>query len=162
MQSREYQKLFRHYKDVHKAVEVDPRDVIVWAVDHRLLDLPDVDPIAVAAKSLSRALREEVRRDGTTGRPYRANVSVTPDNPRQPTLWGDIDEVDRKFAHKAFQLRRKQMVGDAVQLSLDLDHWNSAHPKEGPIALVLDFTDDVEEAKVMMAPPDDGDAALIN
>ena len=43
--------------------------------------------------------------------------------------------------------RRQQMVGDALQLDLDAEHWNNINPNEVPIQLPLDFTDDVEWAK---------------
>ncbi|MCB9507831.1 MAG: hypothetical protein H6697_09230 [Myxococcales bacterium] len=36
------------------------------------------------------------------------------------------------------------MVGDAVQLSFDAEHWNSIHPAEEPIKIELDFAPDVE------------------
>lgn len=60
------------------------------------------------------------------------------------TLWADIDLAPRPFAKKAFVQRREQMVGDAVQLTLDADHWNAVNPTEEPINMVMDFTDDVE------------------
>ncbi|KAI3597733.1 hypothetical protein D8I24_6549 [Cupriavidus necator H850] len=41
--------------------------------------------------------------------------------------------------------RRQQMVADAVHLKIDEMIWNSRHPDEQPIQLVMDFTEDVEE-----------------
>ena len=43
--------------------------------------------------------------------------------------------------------RREQMVGDGLQLSLDVDHWNSINPEDEPIVVPLDFTEDVEWRK---------------
>jgi len=43
--------------------------------------------------------------------------------------------------------RREQMVGDGLQLTLDVDHWNGINPKEEPIQIPLDLTDDVEWRK---------------
>ena len=48
---------------------------------------------------------------------------------------------------KSMVMRREQIVGDALQLSFDADHWNSIHPEEEPILMPLDFTDDVEWRK---------------
>ena len=42
-------------------------------------------------------------------------------------------------------MRREQMVGDGVQLTLDAMHWNNINPKEEPITIPLDFTEDIEE-----------------
>ncbi len=50
----------------------------------------------------------------------------------------------RRIAQKAFVQRREQMVGDALQLALDVNHWNRVHEHEDPIVMPLDFTDDVE------------------
>ena len=36
------------------------------------------------------------------------------------------------------------MVGDAVQLTLDMQHWNNKNPNEEPIVIPVDFTEDVE------------------
>jgi len=49
--------------------------------------------------------------------------------------------------------RREQMVGDAVSLSDDADHWNRVHPSEEPIQIPLDFEFDVMLRR--NAPPDD-------
>jgi hypothetical protein len=63
------------------------------------------------------------------------------------TFWVDIDEASRKIMHKSLIQRREQMVGDAVQLSFDAEHWSLSHPKETPIEIPLDFTEDVEWRK---------------
>ena len=47
--------------------------------------------------------------------------------------------------HKSLIMRREQMVGDGVQLTLDAMHWNNINPKEEPITIPLDFTEDIEE-----------------
>lgn len=110
------------------------------------------------AEQLSAAAREEVRRDNVTGRPYRANLAVVQwVNGAQLTLWHDIDVAPRRIAHKAFVQRREQMVGDALQLTLDINHWNRVHEYEDPIVMPLDFTDDVEWR--LNAPDADSKAA---
>lgn len=97
------------------------------------------------AEQFSGVARDETRRDEVTGRPYRANVAVTEwHEGTQTTLWTDIDEAPRKVAHKSFVQRREQMVGDAVQLTLDVDRWNRVHANEEAINMPLDFAFDVE------------------
>lgn len=97
------------------------------------------------AEQFSSVAREQTRKDETTGRPYRANLAVTEwREGTQITLWTDIDEAPRKVAHKAFVQRREQMVGDAVQLTLDVDRWNSVHAADEPIVMPLDFAFDVD------------------
>jgi hypothetical protein len=63
----------------------------------------------------------------------------------QATLWTDIDEAPRPIAHKALKQRREQMIGDALHLAYDVEHWNRINPNERPIQMPLDFTDDVAE-----------------
>jgi hypothetical protein len=110
------------------------------------------------AEQLSAAAREEVRHDPVTGRPYRANLAVVQwTNGSQLTLWHDIDVAPRRIAHKAFVQRREQMVGDAVQLTLDVSHWNRVHADEEPIVMPLDFAEDVEWR--LNAPDQDDKAA---
>lgn len=99
-----------------------------------------------------------MRHDKVTGRPYRANLAVVQwNNGQQLTLWHDIDVAPRRVAHKAFVQRREQMVGDALQLTLDVTHWNRVHEGEDPIVMPLDFTDDVEWR--LNAPDQDDKAA---
>lgn len=67
----------------------------------------------------------------------------------QGYLWIDIDEAPRGPMQRSLVMRREQIVGDALQLSFDADHWNSIHTDEEPIILPLDFTDDVDERKII-------------
>ena len=145
-QTLEMQALIRHYKQVTGETEVDMRKVAEFAVEKRGWQLPPpVDPMDAFARKLARAAREEIRHDKETGEPYRVNHAVTQQTARgQMTLWVDIDEASRKHIHKSLTMRREQMVGDAVQLYNDQDHWNRSHPDEEPIQLPLDFGPDVE------------------
>ena len=61
----------------------------------------------------------------------------------------------RAHVEKAVGQRRKQIVGDCWQLQMDRDHYNSEHPAEEPIQLILDFTDDVEEMMFAAGISDD-------
>lgn len=149
--SETFQKILRYYKDqTGKRDAVSAGVVADWAVKRGLLELPKpINPRTRLADEMSKAWREELRRDPVTGRPYRANHAVTSSQKdgRNHTLWGDIDEVPRAFMQKAFTQRREQIVGDCFQLSLDVDHFNGSRPKEEPINLPLDFTEDVDERK---------------
>jgi hypothetical protein len=73
------------------------------------------------------------------------------------TFWIDIDEAPRRTMHKSLVQRREQMVGDALQLSLDMDHWNDRNKNEEPILLPLDFEFDVQLRK--MGTSDVGEAS---
>lgn len=146
-QNQAFQEAIRLYKKKTGITEVDLKEVAKFAVKHLGIKLPEpVDPLDLLAKKIAIAAREETRTDKVTGRPYRANHAV-PKVGSQQSLWVDIDEASRPLMQKSLIKRRDGIIGDALQLSLDADHWNSINAKEEPIAIPLDFTEDVEERK---------------
>ena len=146
-QNQAFQEAIRLYKKKTGLTEVDLKEVAKFAVEKLGHKLPDpVDPLDVLAKKIASAAREETRTDKVTGRPYRANHAI-PKQGSQQTLWIDIDEAPRPLIQKSLVKRRDGIIGDALQLSLDVDHWNGANPSEEPIIIPLDFEEDVEERK---------------
>lgn len=143
------QRIIRQYKEKTGKTEVTMREVAQFAHEAGWPLPKPLDPLDLLAKSFSEAAREEVRHDAKTGRPYRVNHAITQSAPTgvQFTFWVDIDETNRKYMEKSATQRREQVVGDVYQLSLDLDHWNSAHPTEEPILLQTEFADDIEWRK---------------
>ncbi|WP_206605438.1 hypothetical protein [Rhodoblastus acidophilus] len=152
------QRLIRAYRDETGKREIDMKEVAKWAVGKGWPLPTPKSPIDILAQNFSEAAREETRRDTKTGRPYRANhsFSVTQGN-QQLHLWIDIDEADRGPMLKSAVTRREQMVGDGLQLTLDLMHWNSINPDKPPIELPMDLTFDIELR--LSAPDEDDDAA---
>ncbi len=144
---RDRLKLLRWFKQETGQLDVSMREVAKWAHERKGYALPKpIDPYDVFARQLSRAARQEVRHDETTGRPYRANHAFTESiGGEQLTLWFDIDEKPlRRKMHKSLIQRREQMVGEAVQFTLDQAHWNHTNPDQEPIRLPMDLADDVE------------------
>lgn len=107
------------------------------------------------ARDMADSLREEYRID-KAGRRYRSKLAVT--DGRQGSFWGDIDTSPRKHVEKNIAQRRRQIVGDCYQLETDRQHYNSAHPDEEQLRLVLDFSEDVAE-KLIADGIDDKKAA---
>lgn len=143
---QELQRLYWWYKEETGKTEVDLDDVVRFAVKkHYKLPTPQ-SPEDRLKKMIAKAIRQEVKHDKVTGKPYRVNHHYT-ESGTQRHLWVDIDEAPRKAIFTSFQARREQMVGDGLQLSLDVDHWNSANPDKEPIQIVMDFTEDIEERK---------------
>jgi hypothetical protein len=117
----EMQRLIKQYKFETGAREVDMHEVARWMTAQGWPLPPPIDPIDRLAKELSKAAREEVRYSDS-GRPYRANHAFpSPQGGKQLMLWVDIDEATRPQMHRSLNLRREQMVGDAVQLTLGAD-----------------------------------------
>ena len=100
----------------------------------------------ILAKKFSRAARTETRVDPETGERYRVNHAVVEDG-SQMTLWVDIDDAPRHVMHKSVTNRREQVVGDLLQLTTDVEHWNRKNPSQEPLQIPLDFGPDIEWRK---------------
>jgi hypothetical protein len=141
---QEMQYLIRLYREQTGQQSVDMHDVAKFAANKGWPLPQPKSALDRLAEQFSTAAREEIRKDEVTGRPYRANLAVTTwQGKQQMTLWTDIDEAPRHIAQKAFVQRREQMVGDGVQLTFDVMHWNRINSTEDPIEMPMDFTDDV-------------------
>lgn len=137
------QAFIRHYLQVTGKTEFDMHDVANLAskMGWKLPTPPTA--LEILAKQFSEAAREETRQDGKTGRPYRV-YHAYPIGGGQGMLWGDIDKISRPKMHKSAVMRREQSVGDMLQLTLDLEHWNRINSKEEPIILPNDLAPDVD------------------
>lgn len=147
--TEEMQRIIQRYKKEHNVTEVDLYEVSKYAAKKLGWPLPKPkDPIDLLANQFAKAARQETRHDKKTGRPYRVNHAVpVTQGSRQYNLWVDIDEAPRPQMHKSCIRRREQMVGDALQLTLDIDHWNDTNSDKEPIVMPLDLEPDVEWRK---------------
>lgn len=143
-QDKEMQKFIRFYKQETGETQIDMHDVARFALSKGWTPPKPKSSEDLLAAKFSKAARQEMRTDKFTGRPYRANHAVPSG---QMIFWIDIDEAPRKHMVKSSQMRREQMVGDALQLTFDIDHWNAMNPSENPIEVELDLTFDVELRK---------------
>ena len=158
--STEMQRLIYMYREQTGENSVTMQDVAKFAVGKGWPLPKPKSAIELLSEQFAQAAREDYRKDEVTGRPYRANLAVVINQGKpgeQYTLWTDIDAAPKPIAKKAFQQRREQMVGDAVHLSDDVDHWNRVNPNEEPITTELDFGPDVEWRR--NAPDQDEEAA---
>ena len=148
------QSIWHKYDAERSHKPTSAREAVEWAVREGLLQLPEVDPYDFLAGQMSQALREEYAEDGQ-GRRYRVNhaVRVTKSGV-QYTFWGVLGFASHEHMEKAFAQRRDQIVGDNLQLKIDVDVYNDLNKGKRPaIQLVLDYTDDVAEREVMRKPP---------
>lgn len=146
-QAEVFQDFWRAYEHEHDHAPASARDVVDWAVRERGLALPRIDPRDVLAAQMSRALREEYATD-SQGRRYRVNHAMrATKNGVQLTIWGVLGYAPHLHMHRAFTQRREQVIGDLVQLQVDIEVYTEMTPHETPIQLVLDFTDDVAERR---------------
>jgi hypothetical protein len=157
---REMQFLIEEWKKVTGNTEINMHAVADYA---RLKGWPLPPPISGIerlAQEFSQAAREATRQDGRTGQEYRVYHAVKQDGKGQGVFWVDIDEAPRKHMVKSAFARREQVVGDMVQLNLDLAHWNRVNPQEEPIVLETDVTPDVNERLASSAGSAEGEEAV--
>ncbi|MBB5351388.1 hypothetical protein HNR46_001624 [Haloferula luteola] len=138
------QAFIRHYKNKTNEKEVDMHKVADMAAKMGWKLPKPATALDLLAREFSKAAREETRVDNVTGQPYRVNHAYKADSNGNLVLWIDIDEAPRGPMLKSAINRREQVVGDLVQLTLDLDHWNRVNPAEDPIEMENDFTEDVQ------------------
>ena len=145
--AEQMQQIWREYETSGQPMPATAREVAEWAVRRRLWLPKPADVIDQCAEDLSRALREEYHTDAK-GRRVRSKhaVRITQDG-KQLTFWADMKTAPRRHMEMAFAQRRQQIVGDCIQLKRDVDSYNDDHIGDAPIQLVLDFTDDVNEAE---------------
>lgn len=146
---KRYVAMYRHESGDESSL-IDPHEVAAWALRKGLMKPNQKTIVDIIAADITQVFREEYRVDGL-GRRYRAKHAVKSKvGQKQIALWADIDDkkVPRSHFEKSFAQRRQMIVGDCVQLKTDVDVYNCKNPVEQPIQVVLDFTDDVNEALV--------------
>lgn len=121
------------------------REIAVWATaTNRWLPQPG-SLVDQCAEEISRAMREDYYTDAQ-GRSVRAkHAARMRENGKQFTLWGDIRTATPAHMQRAFQQRRRQILGDCRQLKADVDSFNDNRRPEEPIQVVFDFTLDLAE-----------------
>ena len=143
--AQQMQAIFEQYRQEVSTDPADLKDVGAWAIAKGLWKPRPADIHATFAKDMAESLREEMRTD-KAGRRYRAKIAAKVTKNGLPLfVWGDLDDSPRSHVENGVALKRRSIVSDGYQLRIDVDHYNDAHPKEEPIQLVLDITDDVEE-----------------
>lgn len=154
---RQRRNLIRQYKRETGNSEVDMHEVAKWAMKKGVKPPQPKSPTELLAKQFTDAARSEIRYDPENGKPYRVYHAVRHDGQMSLFTWIDIHEAPRRTMQKSLVQRREQMVGDGVQLTLDLGFWNKMHPDEEPINLPMDLSPDIEWR--LNAPDDDDEAA---
>jgi hypothetical protein len=149
------QPIWHKYDDNKDHKPTSTREAVEWAVAEGLLGLPDIDPLDVLAGQMSQALRDEMTTD-SKGRRYRVYHAVRATKSGvQYTFWGVMGFASHEHMEKAFAWRREQIIGDNVQLKIDVDVYNDmVKDKHPPIQTVMDYTDDVAERMIMKVPPE--------
>ena len=143
--TEQLQAIVGQYQDAGQKWPATMRDVAEWAIrTGRWVPHPSAI-VSQCAEELSSAMRDEYVRDNQ-GRKIRTKHAAT--GPDQTVLWDDIRTAPYEHMRRAFQQRRKQILGDCTQLKNDVDSYNENRLPLVPIQVVFDFTIDLEEIEL--------------
>jgi hypothetical protein len=145
------QQIWHKYETEHGHIPAGTREAVDRAIEEGLLEEPRIDPRDILANQMAAALREEMDTH-ELGR-YRVNHAVRISrNGVQYTFWATMGFAPHDHMEKAFAQRREQIVGDNLQLKIDVDVYNDLNKGKRPaIQMVFDYTDDVAEKQALMA-----------
>ncbi len=146
------QQIWHNYDSKKDHQPTPAREAVEWAVRDGLLELPEIDPYDILAGQMANALRDEYKTD-SQGRRYRVNhaVRVTKGGV-QYTFWAVMGFAPHEHMERAFTQRREQIIGDNLQLKIDVDMYTEMNKGKRPeIQLALDYTEDIKEREALMA-----------
>jgi hypothetical protein len=142
------QKMIELYKIKTGKQEMDPADIMEFALKNGVTLPTPTDPKKLLIKQISDAAGDVLRVDRKTGRPHRAYHSVPVQQGGQMSFfWVDIEDATRQQMVRSSNRRREHVVGELTQHTFDLEYWASINPTEEQIPLEKDFTLDVEIRK---------------
>jgi hypothetical protein len=114
------------------------------------------DPLKMFAHELSAAAREEYYTDaqGREVRKKHVFVIIEADGTRR-WHWVDIVTAKPDPMHKSLQARRRQALGDVVQLDIDRSSYNDNNLFGAEIAMSYNFDEDLAEMRMPTSYPDE-------
>ncbi len=145
----ERQRFIRYWQDLTGEAEIDLHKVAQLALKMGWEVPPPVSDEERLAKLFKDAARQDIRRDRSTGRPYRGYHAVPKQSADGQLVFSYIDIDDPKTKpenfRKACVMRREQTVDDMFQLFLDQTHWNNSRPPEQQVEILpADLGFDIE------------------
>ncbi len=149
--TKELQAAANEYFREHPGSECTAREIAHWAILTGRLKPHGNAAERQLANDLSRAMREEHRTD-PQGRSVRAkHVARVKRKGKQLNLWADSQTAPPAHMKIAFQQRRQQIVGDCLQLKVDVDSYNdNRDTSAGQLMLIgFDFRNDLAEIEAL-------------
>lgn len=145
----ERQKFIRFWQEQTGNDEIDVDAVAELALQMGWEAPLPLTPKERLAKQFKEGMRQDVRHDCKTGRPYKGYHAVPKYTVDGQLTFSYIDIDDPKTKpenfHKACVMRREQSVGDQLQLRLDQLHWNENRPAAQQVGLLpADMEFDIE------------------
>lgn len=147
--AKQMQQIVREYRISGQRWPASPKMIAAWAIQNGKWRANPSAEIALCAREVSRAMREECMTDSRGRRVRLKHPVVEHRDGEQIVLWDDIRTAPAAHMRMSFQQRRNQIVGDCRQLQLDAASYSDAHPDQSPIQIVFDFTQDLAELEAV-------------
>ena len=152
MASREQiiQRMARIYREEQGSADIDLPSFADYLIRNGVRPPTTPTERELMAKAAKRALKQDIRRDEVTGRPYHGWQAVPQGKDARTGqlsfTYIDADEAPREPMKKALLLKVSMMIDDGVQVTFDAEHWNRVNSKEDPIVVdeLLDLRDQVQ------------------
>jgi hypothetical protein len=126
------------------------KDIAAWAIRGKLWAPHPRGLIEQCAHEIAAAMREEMFID-SQGRRVRKKHAIRDlrelpsGKQEQLVLWVDISDATGEQMLKAFQYRRRLVLGDCAQPKTDVDSYNENNRHNAFIEMCFDFTEDLAE-----------------
>lgn len=141
------QRFVAEYRASGETWPATARQIARWLIRTGRWDRSGESLVKMCARDVAEAMREEHYTDPQGRRVRTKHAAKFPAADGQTTLWDDIRTTERPFMERAFKGRRDQIVGDCVQLDVDVSSFNENSCPDDPIPMLFDFQDDVAEAR---------------
>ena len=160
--SRELQYVIDQYHKAHPdedPADVAPHLVAEWAITKGIWNRPPVDRVVQLRRELSRHLRTEYITD-PQGREVRKNHPVmvpvqTPDGEKLRPLYKELFHAPAEHMRASFQLRRRGVVRDVLQMDLDFQSYNDNNVFGTKLdKMDYDINKDLDELNMPITYPD--------
>jgi hypothetical protein len=147
--AKQMQQVVREYRISGEKWPASPKMIAAWAIQNGRWRANPAAEIALCAREVSRAMREEYTTDSKGRRVRLKHPVVEHRDGEQIVLWDDIRTAPASHMRMSFQQRRNQIVGDCRQLQVDAATYNDLHADQPSIQIVFDFRQDLAELEAI-------------
>jgi hypothetical protein len=148
--AKAFQDIVKDYIADGQPWPADAKTLAAWAISRKRWDPPRKSMIALCAKELATAMRQEMETDpqGRLARAKNCATVVEKDaqgRTVQKTFWFDKDTETPDLMRLSLQQRRNGILGCVKQLKTDRDSYNDNNSHGAYIQMSFDFESDLEE-----------------
>jgi hypothetical protein len=157
LSTEEKQRIINDYITETGADEINMNDVARWAkAKGRMPEPRPFDPVKMFAHELSEAARQEYYIDPQNREVRKKHCYMIVEADGQMRFhWVDIETAKMEPMHKSLQARRRQSLGDVIQLDTDRKSYNDNNLFGACIEMSYNFDEDLAERNMPTEYPEE-------